>query len=148
MNLSRVRLFERSVLALTLFAAAVGWGVPRAVRAAEENRISLLTERLHQVRAAIALYRVWHNDRLPGRGADGRACAEAFLADLTGQDEQGGDVLERMPANPFAEGQAASEVTVVDDPAARPTGKEGTGWWYNAATGHFAACDSRYHSAF
>lgn len=134
-------LFERTVLALMLFAAAVGWMLPKVAQAAAENRITFLIERLHQVRSGIALYQAQNDGRLPGRGVDGTPAAEQFLADLAKQGC-------RIPANPFVQGPAASQVTVTDDPAARPTGREGTGWWYNAATGHFAACDSRYHSAF
>jgi hypothetical protein len=149
MNGYLIRLFERSVLALMLFAAIGGMGIPKAAKAAAEGRISLLADRLHQVRSSIALYRAEHHGRLPGRNGDGRADERAFLADLTERNEKGQAVyLGQMPANPFLKGQAAFRVTVVDDPAARPSGKEGTGWWYNAATGHFAACDSRYHSAF
>lgn len=134
-------LFERTVLALMLFAAAVGWMVPKMAQAVAENRIVLLMERLHQVRSGIALYRAQNDGRLPGWGTDGRASAEFFCSELTEEGCQ-------IPANPFVQGPAAYRVTVTDNPAARPTGREGTGWWYNAATGHFAACDSRYHSAF
>lgn len=149
MNSSLIRLFERSVLALMVFAAVCGMAIPRVARAAAEGRVLVLADRLHQIRSSIVLYRAQHNGRLPGRGADGRADAEAFVADLTARDEGGQSAcLERMPANPFVKGRAASQVTVVDDPVARPSGKEGTGWWYNAATGHFTACDSRYHSSY
>ncbi len=138
---SMIAFFERTVLALILFAAAVGWMMPKMAQAAAENRITLLMERLHQVRSSIALYRAEHDGRLPGRGVDGKPAAEQFLSDLAKQ-------RCRIPANPFVQGPKACRVTVTDDPAARPTGREETGWWYNAATGHFAACDSRYHSAF
>ncbi|HOQ04066.1 MAG TPA: hypothetical protein PKY88_02480 [Anaerohalosphaeraceae bacterium] len=136
-----IALFERTVLALMLFAAAVGWMMPKVARAAAENRITLLMERLHQVRSGIALYRAQNDGRLPGRGADGRVTAETFCNELAKQGCQ-------IPANPFVQGPAGRQVTVADDAAVRPTGREGTGWWYNAATGHFAACDSRYHSAY
>jgi len=142
-----VRFLERSMLLAVLSAAAAGM-MPRVVRAGAENRISILVDRLQEVRSSIAVYRAEHNGRLPAadlKQADGRA----FAAALTSPDEQGrGPYLTRMPANPFAEGGRADEVTVVYDPAALPEGQETTGWWYNAATGHFAACDSRYHAAF
>ncbi|MEJ5259439.1 MAG: hypothetical protein WHS88_04530 [Anaerohalosphaeraceae bacterium] len=136
-----IALFERTMLGLILFAGAVGWMLPKMAQAAAENRITLLMERLHQVRSGIALYRAQNDGRLPGRGVDGNPAAEQFLSDLAKQGCQ-------IPANPFVQGPAAYRVTVTDDPANRPTGREGTGWWYNTATGHFAACDSRYHSAF
>lgn len=142
-----VRFVERGMLLAVLSAAGAGM-VPRAVRAGAENRVSILVDRLQQVRSGIAVYRAEHHGRLPAadlKQADGRAFAEA----LTSPDEQGrGPYLSGIPVNPFAEGEGADEVTVVYDPAALPGGQETTGWWYNAATGHFAACDSQYHAAF
>lgn len=140
--------FEGGMIGLILLAVAME-AAPQVSRARAENRVALLAERLQQVRSSIAVYQAEHDGALPGLSAEGHLSGEAFAAALTGQADGGRTAcLDRIPANPFIDGQAAREVTVVCRPDARPTGREGTGWWFNAATGHFAACDSRYHAAY
>jgi type II secretory pathway pseudopilin PulG len=143
-----IRAFEGSMIGLILLSVATAV-TPRVSQAQEEKRISLLAERLHQVRASIAVYQAEHEGALPGLTADGQVSAEAFTAALTSRDQLGrGPYLKEIPLNPFADSDTAGEVTVVSDLGARPDGKECTGWWFNAATGHFTACDSTFHAAF
>lgn len=148
MNSPWIRVFEGSMIGLILLSVATAV-TPRVAQAQEEKRISLLADRLQRVRSCLAVYQAEHNGQMPGLAADGQASEEAFAAALTGQDELGrGPYLKELPVNPFVDSESADRVTVVFDPEALPGGQEGTGWWFNAATGHFAACDSKYHSAY
>jgi hypothetical protein len=143
-----VRTFEGSMIGLILLSVATAV-TPRVSQAQEEKRVSQLADRLHRVRASIAVYQAEHNGQMPGLSPDGQVSAEAFVAALTGRDELGrGPYLKEIPVNPFSDSETAGEVTVVSDPNARPDGQECTGWWFNAATGHFTACDSVFHAAF
>jgi hypothetical protein len=90
----------------------------------------------------LELFKIQHDDRLPGQtvwagGINGRM----FVKELTekGSDDLG-PYLREIPSNAY---NNQSTITFVNDPAAQPTGAEGTGWWCNAATGEFRACDSR-----
>ncbi len=143
-----IRAFEGSMIGLILLSVATAV-TPRVSQAQEEKRVSQLADRLQRVRACIAVYQAEHDGQMPGLTADGQVSAEAFVADLTSRDQQGrGPYLKEIPLNPFADSDTANEVTVVSDPDARPDGRECTGWWFNAATGHFTACDSTFHAAF
>jgi len=143
-----VRVFEGSMIGLILLSVATAV-TPRVSQAQEEKRVSLLADRLQRVRSSIAVYQAEHEGAMPGLTADGQISAEAFTAALTGRDELGrGPYLKEIPVNPFADVETAGEVTIVNDPEAQPDGQECTGWWFNAATGHFAACDSAFHAAF
>ncbi len=143
-----IRLFEGVMIGLILLSAAVGI-TPRISQAQEEGRVGVLSDCLQRVRASIAVYQAEHDGALPVLTGQGRAGGQEFAACLTSRDAQGrGPYLKAIPANPFASRETAGLVTVVCDPNATPVGEEGTGWWFNAATGHFAACDSSYHAAF
>lgn len=143
-----VRVFEGSMIVLILAAIAMGV-TPRISQAQSERKVSVLADHLQRIRSRIAVFQVDHNGQMPGATA-GQLNSQAFVAALTEQDEQGmGPYLDQIPANPFIlDAECQRTVTVVYDPAARPTGREGTAWWFNAATGHFAACDSVYHAAY
>ena len=144
-----VRVFEGSMIGLILLAIVMTV-TPRVSQAQSEKQVSLLAERLQQVRSRIAVYQAEHEGSVPGF-SDGclQVCADDFTVALTSRDEQGlGPYLDQIPANPFVKAEMSQAVTVVNDPAAWPTGQEGTGWWFNAATGQFSACDSAYHAAY
>jgi len=132
---------------VALVAATAG---PRFSKACSENRLSAMVDGLHAVRSQIERYRVEHDGLLPGQTMPG-ACigAEAFIDSMTRKDGAGrGPWLRAVPANPFVTGEAAADITCVNAVDASPTGAEGTGWWFNAATGQFCACDSRFHSVY
>ena len=145
-----VRVFEGGMIVLILMAIALV-ATPRISQAQAERRVSVLVDRLQQVRSRIAVYQVEHGGTMPGLTADGQLISpDDFTAALTNENGQSLEpYLDRIPANPFIEDEESRRsVTVVNDPAARPTGQEGTGWWFNTATGRFAACDSSYHAAY
>jgi len=132
---------------VALIAATAG---PRFSKACSENRLSAMVEGLHTVRSQIERYRIENDGLLPGQTMPA-ACvsADTFINSMTCKDAAGrGAWLRAVPANPFVTGDTADDVTIVNDVDALPTGEEGTGWWFNAATGQFCACDSRFHSVY
>jgi len=132
------------VVVLCITASVV---VPQFSRASEQARLSELLSDLQDVRSQIELYRIQHDDRLPGQvSADGTVDPERFLEDLTQEGTDGlGPYLKRIPRNTF---NGLETVAFVNDPAARPDGSGRTGWWFNAATGEFRANDSVVNSQY
>jgi len=135
-----------TVMVVALIAATAG---PRLSKAAAENQLPQMVAGLHAVRSQIERYRIEHDGLLPGQNAPGsQVSADDFIKCMIRMNVAGGRRVAGLPANPFMSGDAAAEVTCVNDAQAAPTGEEGTGWWFNAATGQFLACDSRFHAAY
>jgi general secretion pathway protein G len=115
--------------------------VPRFSRASQQARLNELISDLQEVRSQIELYRIQHRDRFPGQTevlspVDGKL----FVKALTERGTDGmGPYLQQFPANVY---NHLNTVTFTSDPAAQPSGTEGTGWWFNSATGQIRACDS------
>ena len=132
---------------VALVAASAG---PRFSKASLENRLSEMVDGLYAVRSQIERYRVEHNGLLPGQTSPGgHVSPDAFAEAVTRPDASGrGPWLRAIPANPFMTGDKADDVTCVNAAGASPTGDEGTGWWFNAATGEFRACDNRFHAEY
>jgi general secretion pathway protein G len=133
---------------LCIVAAIV---VPRISQAKAEEKLSDMVSRLQMVRSQMELYKIQHGDLLPGQEVIAGDIAEAhFIAAMTRKNNVDGygPYFKKMPENPFIIGEAADDITCVNDINAVPTGNEGTGWWLNAATGQFRACDSQFHTAY
>ena len=88
------------VIILGIMAAIV---VPKFSQAGNEARLSYMVSDLQKVRAQIELYRIQHDDLLPGQKAVGTAISEYdFIRELTTKGPEGfGPYLEKMPVNPF-----------------------------------------------
>jgi general secretion pathway protein G len=125
------------VVLLGIFSAMA---VPRFSRASQQARLNDLISNLQEVRSQMELYRIQHQDRFPGQAdACGQVDRDLFLRELTLKGDDGlGPYLQQIPRNAY---NTLDTITFVTDPAARPTGTEGTGWWFNSATGQFRACD-------
>jgi len=137
------------VVVILCIIAAVA--VPRVSQAAAENRTSDMVGKLHLVRSQIELYKAQHGNLLPGQEVIGGDIKQAdFIAAMTTRNtvDGYGPYLKKMPENPFFVGDAANDITCVNDADAIPTGAEGTGWWLNAATGRFRPCDNKFHTAY
>ncbi len=137
------------VIVMLCIVAAVA--VPKFSRAAAQNRASDLVSKLQLVRSQIQLYKVQHGDLLPGQKVAGGDIKEAdFIASMTARNpvDGFGPYIKDMPGNPFISGPATDDITCVNDKDVLPTGNEGTGWWINAATGQFRACDSKFRTAY
>ena len=124
---------------LVLVAAVI---IPQYSQAAATAKETELISTLQKVRAQIALYRIQHDNLLPGQMTVGQNIGPRdFLQSLTTSDAEGlGPYLPVMPVNPFNE---KNDITFVNDIGATPDGIEETAWWFNAATGEFRAADSR-----
>jgi general secretion pathway protein G len=136
------------IVVLCILAAII---VPRVTQASAEGRLSEMVSRLQMVRSQMELYKVQHGDLLPGQEVIAGDITEArFITAMTRKNavDGYGPYFKKMPENPFIIGDTADDVTCVNDTNAIPTGTEGVGWWLNAATGQFRACDSKFHTAY
>jgi len=136
------------IIILGIIAAIV---VPKFSQASSEARLENLVSDLQMVRSQIELYKIQHKDLLPGQSAKGGSINEQnFKVALTVRGSDGmGPYLKKLPKNYYLpNAKHRDSVTCVNDPKANPTGKEGTGWWFNAATGEFRANDSLFHAAY
>jgi len=138
------------VLILGILAAIV---IPQFTEASTESKESRLASDLQMVRSQVELYKVQHNDDLPGTVAG--VTFEQAMSGYTDQDGAWADpqapatgifgpYMQRAPINPFvSDADLADDVTVVDDPtgAAVPGADDSSGWWFNSATGDFRAND-------
>ena len=129
------------VVILGILAAIV---IPQFTEASTEAKTSSLCTDLQTVRSQIELYKIQHNDNLPGAGT------ASFEVAMTGQTNQAGAAgtdygpyLQKIPSNPFVSGDDANDVTV--GTATAPTGSDG--WYFNSSTGAFNANDSAAHWA-
>jgi general secretion pathway protein G len=131
------------VVILGILAAIV---IPQFTEASTEAKTSSLMSDLQTVRSQVELYKVQHNDALPGGGT------ASFTEALTGKTDIDGDVaaageygpyLQTIPTNPFN-----------DDDDVRIDGAEAgantDGWRFDATdpnSGAFQADDSAEHAA-
>lgn len=121
---------------------------PSITQATQEQKLSDLVMRLHEVRAAVALYKADHAGLYPGqRNFGGNIDSDAFVCDLTTVNSLGlKPYLTAMAKNPYiADPVAAQRVIVVNSEEAKPMVTGNAGWWFNAATGQFCASDGQFH---
>lgn len=135
------------VVIVVVFSVLAAIIVPQFTLASSEAKLTKLASTLQKVRSQIELYRIQHNNLLPGQVVSGGDIIEDdFITDLIMQGTDGcGPYLEEIPVNVFND---FNTVTFVNDVAAVAEGTEGTGWWLNAATGDFYACDSPGHTEY
>ena len=146
----KLTLIDSCVL-IVLFGAAACVLTPAVSGAMEEKKLSDMVQRLQIIRSQISLFRSEHKGLLPGQHtAVDAVTSEEFVAAMKQLCLEGtAPYLTQMPANPYiSDPGAAAAITCVNDPGAKPTGQEGTGWWFNAATGDFYACDSAFHTNY
>lgn len=124
---------------------------PPVSQAFQEKKLVQLADHLAAVRAQIRMYKtetgVYPGQQHPG---DLSITSDEFTVALEQWRVKNEELqLQALGANPYvSDTDAACEVTCVSDPEAYPMGIEGTGWWFNAATGEFAACDSAFHTNY
>ncbi len=128
------------VIILGILAAIV---IPQFSDASSQAKESSCRSVLQTVRSQIQLYKVQHNDALPGAG--GATFAEAMIG-YTDTDGDVGDVndygpyLDKLPTNPYDNSTTVTEGT--------GTPGSGSGWYFNTSTGKFSADDSVEHAAW
>lgn len=126
------------VVILGILAAIV---IPQFTEASTEAKLSSLCSDLQTVRSQIELYKVQHNDAMPGTYT-----GVSFTAALTGKTvisgavaaatdtEVYGPYLQQMPKNPF------NDLATVDTDGTLGGGTE-CGWYFDTTTGDFRADD-------
>lgn len=143
-------LYDGCIL-MVLIGVAAAVLTPGITQATEEKKLSDMVDRLQIIRSQIMLYQAHNNGLLPGQRAVGDSVtSDAFAHAMKQQRPDGsGPYLDRIFENPFmVNPDGRSTVTCVNSANAMPTGSEGTGWWFNAATGEFFACDSEFHTKY
>jgi len=126
------------VVILGILAAIV---IPQFTEASTEAKTSSLCTDLQTVRSQIELYKIQHNDQLPGAGT------ATWVQAMTGQTDIAGAVgadygpyLQKVPTNQFND----LETVRIDGAAA---GANTDGWRFDATTGAFQADDTAVHAA-
>ena len=124
--------------------------IPSFSNAASDSNLTNLKGNLQTVRGQIQLYKVQHDDLFPGQSTIGGDITEADFVDaMTTNDGDYGPYMQTIPANPYIDDLTKRvEVTCVNNASASPSGNEDTGWWINAATGDFRACDSAANTQY
>lgn len=124
--------------------------IPKFSQVSAESNLTTLKGNLQTIRSQIQLYKIQHNDLLPGQTIFGGDVEEqAFITALTTNDGRYGPYVRIMPKNLYiADHDSQDAITCVNDPAATPTGNEGTGWWFNVANVDFRACSAPEHIVY
>ena len=141
---------EDVLIAMLLVALLAATAAPRFTKACAENRLPAMVEGLHRIRCQIQVYKMEHDGLLPGQAAAGEDIGcDDFVQAMTESDGGGSrGYLKAIPRNPFVDDETADDITIVNSFDAVCSGTEGTGWWFNVATGEFRASDSRFHSVY
>jgi len=117
------------VVILGILAAIV---IPQFTSASTEAKESALVSDLQSVRSQIELYKIHHNDNLPGQDSSGD-----FVTAMTSVTDQDGNVgtgltfrfgpyMREIPVNPFNDLKTVSESAT----AISGQGGDGTGWHF------------------
>jgi general secretion pathway protein G len=126
------------VVILGILAAIV---IPQFTEASTEAKLSSLCSDLQTVRSQIELYKVQHNDELPGAGTATFTEAMIGYTDIDGAvwvdgsstGTKYGVYLQQIPTNPFNQLNTINENGTIGD--------DGSGWEFNTTTGDFRADD-------
>ncbi|MBN2137278.1 MAG: prepilin-type N-terminal cleavage/methylation domain-containing protein [Sedimentisphaerales bacterium] len=125
------------VVILGILAAIV---IPQFTEASTEAKTSSLCTDLQTMRSQIELYKIQHNDNLPGSGT------AAFDAALTGQTDIAGAAgtdygpyMQKIPTNQFNDLS-----TVQIEAGTTNLGGGSHGWHFDSTTGDFHADDDAH----
>ena len=123
------------VVILGILAAIV---IPQFTEASTEAKTSSLCTDLQTKRSQIELYKIQHNDALPGAGT------ASFIQALTGKTDIAGAVstdandygpyIQQIPTNQFV------NLSTIQEGTGSPGGGS-HGWYFNTSTGAFHADD-------
>ena len=130
------------VVILGILAAIV---IPQFTEASTEAKTSSLCTDLQTMRSQIELYKIQHNDDLPGQVG-----SATLVQAMTGQTEVDGDVwaagtaygpyVQKIPLNQF------NDRDTIREEAATTAGANTDGWTFNTVTGAFNADDDAAHA--
>ncbi|TKJ35217.1 MAG: hypothetical protein CEE38_15420 [Planctomycetes bacterium B3_Pla] len=143
------------VVILGILAAIV---IPQFTEASTEAKTSSLATDLSSVRSQIQLYKIQHNDNLPGvingtHTAGGGGAANFVIAMTEGTDIFGepnaagpyGPYLMKLPTNQFVDSDVVVLGTIEPPAAPAPVTDGSQGWYFSTASGDFWATDSAEH---
>lgn len=125
------------VVILGILAAIV---IPQFTEASTEAKTSSLATDLQTMRSQIELYKIQHNDALPGSGTASfvdALTAQTDIAGAAGTDY--GPYLQKIPSNQFLDSAIASTVEIDGT-----LGGGTHGWNFNTTTGAFHADDDAH----
>jgi general secretion pathway protein G len=141
------------VVILGILAAIV---IPQFTDASTEAKTSRLCSDLQSVRSQIELYKIQHNDQLPGT-----VPGVTFTQALTGYTLQDGTLaanqqpapgvfgpyMQTIPVNPFVAVAANAQLIATSNDPTATVGAcdDSTGWWFNTITGLYKANDDDGH---
>lgn len=136
------------VVILGILAAIV---IPQFTEASTEAKTSSLCTDLQTMRSQIELYKIQHDDNLPGVASGTHLAGADFEAALTGQTDLFGNVgtdygpyIQKIPSNQFSDVAIAD--TVRTEAGASTAGTAVAGWVFNTDTGGFHADDTAVHA--
>ena len=139
------------VVILGILAAIV---IPQFTEASTEAKTSSLCTDLQSVRSQIELYKIQHNDNLPGVANGTHTAGATFEQSMTGYTDIFGEVttaadpngygpyLQKIPVNQFVDSNVIGK-GVAEPPGVVTDGSQG--WYFNTDTGKFRATDSAAH---
>jgi general secretion pathway protein G len=126
------------VVILGILAAVV---IPQFTEASTEAKTSSLCTDLQTMRSQIELYKVQHNDNLPGLANGTHTAGAGFEDSLKGQTDIYGEVgtdygpyIQKVPTNQFND-----LATVQVEAGSTGLGNGNTGWHFDTSTGQFHA---------
>lgn len=123
------------VVILGILAAIV---IPQFTEASTEAKTSSLCTDLQTMRSQIELYKIQHNDNLPGSGTasfEDALTGKTTLAGAVSTDPNDyGPYVQQIPTNQFV------NLNTVEKGTGTPGGGN-AGWYFNTSTGAFNADD-------
>lgn len=125
------------VVILGILAAIV---IPQFTEASTEAKLSSLCTDLQTMRSQVELYKVQHNDALPGAGTASfvdALTAQTDIAGAAGTDY--GPYIQQIPTNQFNDLN-----TIEEEAGATQLGGGNCGWHFNTNTGDFHADDDAH----
>lgn len=125
------------VVILGILAAIV---IPQFTDASTEAKTSSLCSDLQTFRSQIELYKIQHNDQLPGAGTATLIQAmigKTTVAGAVGVQTDFGPYLQKIPTNPFN-----GLNTIAEEDATPAAPDNSTGWFFNTVTGEIRANDT------
>jgi len=133
------------VVILGILAAIV---IPQFTNASTQAKESQLVSDLQTMRSQVELYKIQHNDNLPGtQSGEDFATAMLSYTDVDGVVQLAagagiyGPYLQKMPSNPWI-ADAALAITVTSGTGSAG-GDDSSGWYFNTDTGKIQANDSK-----
>ena len=125
------------VVILGILAAIV---IPQFTDASTEAKTSSLCTDLQTMRSQIELYKIQHNDNLPGSGTATFIEALTGTTDIAGASPGNyGPYIQKIPTNQFTDDATITENGTLGD--------DSGGWEFNTTTGAWHADDTAAHAA-